>query len=142
MRWLEPEDFEFLCFDLARELMTYHEPIPDYSTRNNDLLESALGAPKQTFAGKFLYPNLEKQTSILFYSLIKNHPFGNGNKRIAVMALLAFLSLNGKWINIDPLKLYTLAVTVSESNPKDKKIILKILEKRITENLADFPKKN
>lgn len=140
MKWLEPEDFEFLCFDLARELMTYQEPIPDYSTRDNNLLESSLGAPKQTFAGQFLYPTLEKQTSILFYSLIKNHPFRNGNKRIAVMALLAFLSLNGKWINIDPLELYTLAIAVSESNPKDINIILKIIEKRITENLVNFPK--
>lgn len=39
MRWLEPEDFEFLCFDLARELMTYQEPIPDYPTRNNSLVD-------------------------------------------------------------------------------------------------------
>lgn len=141
MRWLEPEDFEFLCFDLARELMTYQEPIPDYSTRDNNLLESSLGAPKQTFAGKLLYPTLEKQAAILFYSLIKNHPFKNGNKRIAVMALLTFLSLNGKWINIDPLDLYTLAVAVSESNPKGKNKILKIIEKRIKENLVKFPRK-
>lgn len=54
MKWLEPEDFEFLCFDLTRELMTYQEPIPDYSTRDSSLLESSLGAPKQTFSGKFL----------------------------------------------------------------------------------------
>lgn len=66
MKWLEPEDFEYLCFDLARELMTSKEPIPDYSTRDNNLLESSLGAPKQTFEEKFLYPTLEKQTSILF----------------------------------------------------------------------------
>ncbi|QQG43185.1 MAG: type II toxin-antitoxin system death-on-curing family toxin [Candidatus Daviesbacteria bacterium] len=141
MRWLEPQDFEFLCFDLARELMTFQEPIPNYSTRDNGLLESSLGAPKQTFGGKFLYPTLEKQAAILFYSLIKNHPFKNGNKRIAVMALLAFLSLNGKWINIDPLALYTLAFAVSESDPKDKNKILKIIEKRVMENLVNFPTK-
>lgn len=140
MKWLEPEDFKFLCFDLAKELMTYQEPIPDYSTRDNGLLESSLGAPKQTFGGKFLYSTFEKQAGILFYTLIKNHPFRNGNKRIAVMALLAFLSINGKWINIDPLSLYALACDVSESNPKDRDDILKTVEQQITVNLVDFPK--
>ena len=141
MKWLEPEDFKFLCFDLARELMTYQEPIPDYSTRDNSLLESSLGALKQTFGGKLLYPTFEKQVSILFYSLIKNHPFKNGNKRIAVMALLAFLSLNGKWINIEPLELYTLACDVSESDSKDRNRILKMIEEIVTKYLIDFPKK-
>lgn len=140
MRWLEPEDFEFLCFDLARKLMTSQEPIPDYSTRDNNLLESSLGAPKQTFGGKLLYPTLGRQTSILFYSLIKNHPFRNGNKRIAVMAILTFLSLNGKWINIDPLGLYKLAGVVSESAPKDKDKVLSLVMNIINENLVDFPK--
>lgn len=139
MSWLEPEDFEFLCFDLARELMTSNEPIPDYPTRDNALLESSLGAPKQTFGNKLLYPTLEKQTAILFYSLIKNHPFGNGNKRIAVMAILAFLSLNGRWLNIDPTGLYKLACIVSESNPGNKDEIFNLITKTITENLVNFP---
>lgn len=43
IRWLTPEDFEYVCFDLARELLTYQEPIPDYSTRDNGLLVT-LGA--------------------------------------------------------------------------------------------------
>lgn len=140
MKWLEPEDFEFLCFDLARKLMTSNEPIPDYSTRDNNLLESSLGAPKQTFSEKFLYPTLEKQSSILFYSLIKNHPFKNGNKRIAVMAMLSFLILNGKWINIDPFDLYKLACEVSESNPKHRDKILILVTKTVKENLVDFPR--
>ncbi|MDO8570672.1 MAG: type II toxin-antitoxin system death-on-curing family toxin [Candidatus Daviesbacteria bacterium] len=139
MNWLEPKDFEFLCFDLAKKLMSSREPIPDYSTRDNSLLESSLGAPKQTFSNKLLYPTLEKQTSILFYSLIKNHPFRNGNKRIAVMAILAFLSLNGKWIDIAPIDLYKLACKVSESDSKDKDKIFKLITKTIKANLTDFP---
>ena len=141
MKWLEPDDFEFLCFDLARKLMSFQEPIPDYSTRENNLLEASLGAPKQTFEGKFLYPTIEKQGSILFYSLIKNHPFRNGNKRIAVMALLAFLSLNGKWINVKPEDLYDFACTVSESKATEKDDALKIIEKTLTRNLINFPER-
>lgn len=56
------------------------------------------------------------------------------------MTILAFLSLNGKWININPIDLYKLARQVSESNPKNRNKILKIIIKTITENLVDFPK--
>lgn len=56
------------------------------------------------------------------------------------MAILAFLSINGKWINIDPLDLYKLACKVSESNPKDRDEILKLITKTIVENLVNFPK--
>lgn len=137
-KWLESLDFQFLCFDLARELMTFEEPIPDYSTRDNSLLESALGAPRQTFGGNLLYPTLQIQAAILFYSLIKNHPFRNGNKRIAVMSLLTFLSLNGLWLSMKPLDLYKLAQEVSSSNPKDRDHILKDLEKTISKSLENF----
>ena len=140
--WLNIEDFEFLCFDLARKLMTFEEPIPDYSTRDNGLLESALGSPKQTFGGKLLYPSLEKQAAILFYSLIKNHPFRNGNKRVAVMALLAFLSLNKKWLSIKPMPLYILAHSLSASKPKERSKILKDLDEIIKKFLVDFKRSN
>ncbi len=140
-KWLEPEDFEFLCFDLARELMTFKEPIPDYPTRDNGLLESALANPKQVFGGNLLYPTLTSQASILFYSLIKNHPFRNGNKRIAVMALLTHLSINGKWINIKPLDLYELACKISESNRNDKDEMLMLIENGVSKNLVEFPRK-
>lgn len=134
-KWLTLEDFELLCFNAARELMTYHEPIPDYSTRDNSLLESSLGSPRQTFGGKLLYPTLEKQGAILFYSLIKNHPFKNGNKRLAVMGLLAFSTLNGKWLSVTPIQLYDLACAVSESKPVSKDHTLAEIELFLTKFL-------
>ena len=138
--WLTLEDFEYLCFDLARKLMAYNEPIPDYETRVDALLASALGSPQQTFDQKLLYPTLAKQAAVLFYSLIKNHPFGNGNKRIAVMSLLVFLSLNRKWINLKPFDLYELAFIVSESKPTKRTILLSQIEEIIENTLVEFPK--
>jgi len=117
---VELADFEFICFNLTRELMSFDEPIPDYSTRNNNLLESSLAVSRQTFDKKLIYPDLRSQATALFYSLIKNHPFLNGNKRIAVITLLVFLSLNGKWLEISPKLLYEIAVSVAESKAKDK----------------------
>lgn len=140
--WLNPEDFEYLCFDYTREQMNFTEPIPDYSTRNCSLLESALGSPKQTFDGNYLYPTLLKQSAILFYSLIKNHPFENGNKRIAVMSLLVFLALNNKWLSISPHKLYELALFVAETSSKSKDETLRKIEKDIKKHLITFPKNN
>lgn len=133
--WLTIDDFEFICFDFAREHLTFNEPIPDYSTRENSLLESALGSPRQSFGGTFLYPTLVKQASILFYSLIKNHPFKNGNKRIAVMSLLVFLSLNNRWLSINPYDLYKFAQGVAKSKSKEKDKVLKTIEVTIEKNL-------
>lgn len=122
-KWISVEDFEFICFDTARKFLELNEPIPDYSTRENSLLESSLAAPRQAY--EFSNASLEKQASILFYSLIKNHPFKNGNKRIAVVTLLVFLSLNNRWIEINPSFFYEIAVLVAKSDPKERHSIVK-----------------
>jgi death-on-curing protein len=63
--------------------------------RDLGLLESALGQPRQTFAGEDLYPDVVGKASALGFSLISNHPFVDGNKRIGHAALEAMLMLNG-----------------------------------------------
>ena len=62
--------------------------------RDEGLLESALNAPFQTFAGIELYPTIIDKAAQLGYSLIKNHAFVDGNKRIGTHVMLAFLALN------------------------------------------------
>lgn len=135
--WLDIQDFEYLCFNLAREQLTYSEPIPDYSTRDQAKLEASLSSPQHTFGGKFLYPTLPKQAAILFYSFNKNHAFQNGNKRIAIMTLLAFLSLNNKWLMMHPDDLYDIALNVSSSKREEKDLMLKELAELIEEHLED-----
>ncbi len=136
--WVLIDDFEYLCFQLAKERLGYSEPIPDYDTRNNELLESALGQPRQTYDGKLLYPTLVKQAAILFYSLIKNHPFRNGNKRIAVMTLIIFLAINNKWLKVSQSGLYLIAKDVSQSKPDEKDDIMNALEQFIEEGLQEI----
>lgn len=63
--------------------------------RDEGLLDSALNAPFQTFAGMELYPTIIEKASRLGYSLIKNHAFVDGNKRIGAHTMLVFLTLNG-----------------------------------------------
>lgn len=63
--------------------------------RDLGLLESALAQPRQTFGGQDLYPSLVEKAAAAGYSLIKNHPFVDGNKRIGHAVVEAMLMLNG-----------------------------------------------
>lgn len=62
---------------------------------NLDALESALAQPRMTFGGEELYTTLVEKTAALGFSLIKNHPFVDGNKRTGHAAMETFLVLNG-----------------------------------------------
>jgi death-on-curing protein len=64
--------------------------------RDKNLLDSAIKSPFQTFDGKELYPDLYDKASQLCYSLIENHPFADGNKRIGVHLTLLFLKINNE----------------------------------------------
>ena len=70
-----------------------------YGVRDEGLLDSALEAPFQTFAGQELYPTDIDKIVRFGYGLIGNHPFNDGNKRIGALALLTLLDLNGFLIN-------------------------------------------
>ncbi|MEW5920778.1 MULTISPECIES: type II toxin-antitoxin system death-on-curing family toxin [Bacillota] len=63
--------------------------------RDENLLDSAVNAPFQTFGGEYVYKTLEAKAARLGYSLVKNHPFVDGNKRIGMLAMLVFLEING-----------------------------------------------
>lgn len=58
-------------------------------------LESAVAQPQMTFGGQDLYPCLPTKAAALAFSLIRNHPFFDGNKRIGHLAMEMFLVLNG-----------------------------------------------
>jgi death-on-curing protein len=62
---------------------------------NLNALESALAQPRMTFGGTDLYPTIAEKASALGFSLIKNHPFVDGNKRTGHAAMEVFLVLNG-----------------------------------------------
>ena len=63
--------------------------------RDPNGLESALAQPRMTFGGEDLYPSLVDKAATLGFSLIRNHPFVDGNKRIGHAVMEAFLVLNG-----------------------------------------------
>jgi len=122
---------EKVAYELARQLLSYNEPIPDFSTRYPSVLESCLAAPFQRYNKKYLYRGFITKAAVLFYLMIKNHPFQNGNKRIAVMTLMFFLYKNKKWIKVDNREFYNFSVWVAESNPRLKDEVVLAVEKFI-----------
>lgn len=82
------------------EVLRLHDLIIEQSGGSHGIrdlagLESAVALPRQTFGGKDLYPTVEEKAVALGYSLIRNHTFVDGNKRIGHAAMETFLTLNG-----------------------------------------------
>lgn len=138
MRQLTLEMIHSIAFEMAREMMTWDEPIPEFETRYPNILESCLATPFQTFEKKNLYKGLTEKAAILFYLMIKNHPFTNGNKRIAVTTLLVFLALNGKWIKVSNQELYNFAVWIAESPAPLKDATTDAIKTFIEKNMIDY----
>ena len=135
---LTVRDVEYIAFVLAREKLSFDEPIPDFSTRYPNILESCLAAPFQTFARKYLYPSLISKAAILFYLMNKNHPFQNGNKRIAITTLLVFLYGNQKWLKVHTQVFYNFAVWIASSPPDTKNAVIQAIEEFIKKYIVDF----
>ena len=81
-------EVELIAFELAKKLMEWNEPIPDFETRFPLKLESCIETPFQTFDRKSLYNGLVAKAAIMFYLMVKNHPFQNGNKRFGRRKIL------------------------------------------------------
>lgn len=136
MKIITVKQVEFLAFRLARKHFSFDEPIPDFSTRLPNVLESCLVTPFMKFGGKSLYPSLLAKGSILFYLLIKNHPFQNGNKRIALTTLLMFLHKHDKWLRVDGQELYNFTVWVAQSPAVLKDEVVMGIEKFMKNHLV------
>ncbi len=105
---------------LLHQLIT-EETGGDNGVRDLGLLDSALESVYQTFDGVELYPTKEEKGARLGYTLISNHAFVDGNKRIGMYVMLTFLQVNG--IRIHPtneeVARVGLAVAAREMDYKD-----------------------
>jgi death-on-curing protein len=81
------------------EVLRLHQMLIEQSgglggIRDLGLLDSALAQPRATFAGQDLHPTVLEKAAALCASLVQNHPFLDGNKRIGHAAMATFLLLN------------------------------------------------
>lgn len=142
--YLDTELMEKMCHPLAVALLNgeIQEPIPSFRPYNEQLLESALAQPRQTFDGKDLYKVLDQKAAVLYFSLVKNHCFQNGNKRIATASLLVFLWINDRWLKADSKELAQWAIRIAASEGSDGNLreeLIQELQTWIKDNLIDRP---
>lgn len=86
--------------------------------RDLGALESAVGQPRQSFGGVDPYPDVPSKAAALGFSLIQNHPFVEGNKRVGHAALETFLQLNGAELSagVDDAERVVLAIASGKLN--------------------------
>jgi len=101
------------------EVLTLHQLALDAhggstGVRDPGLLQSALAAPRQTMFGEELYPGITDKSAILLYLLTQNHPFVDGNKRIALSACFWFLESNGYTLDVEKEALYQFTVDIAK----------------------------
>ena len=102
----------------------------DVGVRDDALLESAIENVYVTFDGVELYPSKEEKAARLGFSLISNHAFVDGNKRIGIYIMLSFLELNGIRIEASNDEVYELGMKVAEGKADYNYILEWIKEKR------------
>ena len=73
----------------------------DAGVRDRGLLESALATPRASFGGVFVHEDLVAMAGAYLFHLCKNHPFIDGNKRVALAVMLYFMRRNGLVLEID-----------------------------------------
>lgn len=89
--------------------------------RDENLLDSALSTPYQTFSGEELYPTVQKKAACLCFGLVNNHAFNDGNKRIGILAMMTLMELNGLKVLCEDYELVDLGLSVASgiSSQKD-----------------------
>ena len=102
--------------------------------RSKNTIEGIIGNVFQSAFGKDVYPSAEKKAAHLFYFMIKNHPFTDGNKRSGAFAFVWFLRKAGLLrASLTPEALTALTLLIAESNPRDKEkmvgLVLLLLRK-------------
>lgn len=82
--------------------------------RDLGLLQSALAVPSATYEGAFLHSGLHEMAAAYLFHLVRNHPFVDGNKRIGLMTMIAFLRLNSLRLRAGPDALVNLVLGGAE----------------------------
>lgn len=84
---------------IEQVLKLHREQVATYGggigLRDRGLLESAVARPAMTFGGDDLYPDVPSKAAALMHSLVLNHPFVDGNKRVGAHAAILFVLANG-----------------------------------------------
>jgi len=124
---------------LKKALMNKDEASDIFGNEREHGLDAILGNLEQSFGDQELYPTLEEKAAHLLYFIIKDHPFSDGNKRIASLLFIHYLDkndhlykTNGEML-INDNALVALALLIAESEPKSKELMVALIKNLLTE---------
>ena len=95
--YLTASDVEEIHLILVNDFKTSKDPIVPPGVRDRNLLESAVFRPHTSYGMENKYPTVAMSSGALLHSVVKDHPFFNGNKRTALVSMLVLLDKNG-WV--------------------------------------------
>jgi prophage maintenance system killer protein len=104
-----------------------------FGQERGDALAGILGAVARTFGGAPLYPSAQARAAHLLYFVIKDHPFGDGNKRIGSLLFLDYLRRNGLLLRADGRPrladnaIIALALLIAESEAGQKDLMIRLV---------------
>ena len=101
------------------------------SLRDINLLDSSIKSAYQTFDGEELYKTKEEKAAWLGYSLVSNHAFVDGNKRIGVYVMLTFLEANGVKVNFTNQEIIDIGFKIAKSEMKYEDLIDEIKKHKV-----------
>jgi len=119
--------------ELKHQLMAENEASALFGRERGKSLECIMKNLYQTFDGNEVYQNINEKAAHLLYFIIKDHPFADGNKRIASFLFILFLARNKYLLKktgerkIDDNMLVALALLIAESDPKQKDVMIKLV---------------
>ena len=118
------------------QLMEFHKKIAlktggSYGVRDEGLLESALNRAFATFLGEDLYKSTEKKIAVITHSLISNHSFVDGNKRIGVSTMILLTKLNNIELKFTQAELIELAISIAEGKYSEENIFNWIIDHKM-----------
>lgn len=119
--------------EIKRELVTKKEASDLFGQENSDRFKGILGSIYQTFDNEEFYPSLEEKAAHLLYFIVKDHPFVDGNKRIASFLFVYYLDKNDFFYSstgerkISDNTLTALTLLIAISNPSEKDKLIKII---------------
>jgi prophage maintenance system killer protein len=107
---LSAQYVQYIHDNLVAVMWPGSDPVGSGGCRDINLLESAVGRPFQSAFGEDAYPTILHKAVAPFHSLNANHPFHDGNKRTAIIALDDFLVANGYIQDLNNTEIYELAM--------------------------------
>lgn len=116
-----------LFLTLTEVMLIHQNQIENYGgslgVRDKGMLEAALAQPESSFGGTFLHPDIYSMAGAYLYHIAMNHPFVDGNKRVATVSSLMFLELNDYELVVDENLLEETVLKVAASQLSKDKLI-------------------